>query len=442
MWQPNQAQEQADVYIINFANQQGYVVTSADRRVPGVLAYNSYGHLGDTLTNPGQAILFSYMQDYIEQERENFEKNKEALKIQAEEMIFKQLPKEKQEELIAQGYFDKEGKRIITKGGHQKVMFCINDDAGDINPKNDGGYEEEYTTYGEWQTKYVKAPLLKTLWGQSGDYNDMVSLYCPNDIIPDQAPVGCVATAVGQLMAYHKKPAVFKGRTIHWDEMTRIDAGDMFSSIYSNSVSNNLTAKEDIQHLLARLGDSDLLNMDYKCGGSSSNIDKAVNTLNSLGYKDVYGISYDGQQVVSEIKNNRPVYIDGCSYKIPYTYTTGWWFWKKSHTGYTYQKCHAWVLDGYVLKTREVKHYTKCPNMPGFTHIGENRLELVHNNFGWGDSYIGKYGLELDGSRAVNTGWYHIGIFDTQGKKEASSVYKSGTERNYQFLLKIITNIY
>lgn len=328
-------------------------------------------------------------------------------------MIFKQLPKEKQEELIAQGYFDKEGKRIITKGGPQKVMFCINDDGGDINPKNDGGYEEEYTTYGEWQTKYVKAPLLKTLWGQSGDYNDKVTMQCGKE----EAPVGCVAIAVGQLMAYHKKPAAFKGRTMHWDEMTRYP-----------KISNVTTvAKEDIQHLLAHLGDSDLLIMKYGCNGSSSNIDKAVNVLNGLGYKDVYGISYDGQQVVSEIKNNRPVYMQGCSYKIPYTYTTGWWFWKKSHTGYTYQDCHAWVLDGYVLKTREVKHYTKCPNMPGFTHIGENRLELIHNNFGW-------YG--------ENNGWYHIGIFDTKGKREATGTYKSGSEGNYQYVNKIIINTY
>lgn len=107
--------EQGDVYIINFANNQGYVVTSADRRVPGILAYNSYGNLGKEIDNPGQAIMFSYMQDYIEQERENFEKNKEALKIQAEEHIFAQLPKEKQKELIEKGYFDENGKRVKTK---------------------------------------------------------------------------------------------------------------------------------------------------------------------------------------------------------------------------------------------------------------------------------------------------------------------------------------
>ena len=99
----NAKPEQADVYIVNFANNQGYVITSADKRVPGVLAYNSYGHLGDTISNPGQAILFSYMQAYIEEQRAAFEANKEKLATQAEEAIFKQLSKEQQAELIKEG---------------------------------------------------------------------------------------------------------------------------------------------------------------------------------------------------------------------------------------------------------------------------------------------------------------------------------------------------
>ena len=111
----NAKPEQADVYIVNFANNQGYVITSGDRRVPGVLAYNSYGHLGDTISNPGQAILFSYMQEYIEEQRAAFEANKENLATEAEEAIFKRLSKGQQEELILRGLFDRRGKRVKTK---------------------------------------------------------------------------------------------------------------------------------------------------------------------------------------------------------------------------------------------------------------------------------------------------------------------------------------
>ncbi|WP_460485685.1 C10 family peptidase [Capnocytophaga sp. HP1101] len=430
--------EQADVYIINFANNQGYVVTSGDRRVPGVLAYNSYGQLSDTITNPGQAILFSYMQAYIEEQREAFEANKEKLATEAEEAIFKQLSKERQAELIAQGLFDKEGKRVKTKDRPIKPAYCI--DFDDLGGNNSGDYEYDYTTYGEFQTKLIKAPLIKTLWGQSGDYNDKVTKYCDAD--RDQSAVGCVATALGQLMAYHKKPTVFKGRTMHWDDMTKIDNGHMFSNMDSYSIWSNPTAKEDIQYLLAHLGDSDLLAMTYGCradGGSGSG--RALEALHALGYNNSSLVPYNATQLVSEIENNRPIYIQGYSYQIPHSYTTGWWFWKKSCTRYSYDKGHAWVIDGYVLKTREVKHYTKCPKMEGYTNISYDKLELVHNNFGWEGNLNGsdfKWNKEdYDG-----TGWYNINVFNAKSGREAgSNTYKSGAEGDYKFEKTLIINI-
>ena len=171
----NAKPEQADVYIVNFANNQGYVITSADRRIPSVLAYNSYGHLGDTITNPGQAILFSYMQAYIEEQRAAFEANKEKLATEAEEAIFKQLSKERQAELIAKGYFDKEGKRTKTKYTWKGAFSgcAISSDSALPKRKNKkgedpnllmgGGGAEFEINYGEWQTKELKAPLIKTL---------------------------------------------------------------------------------------------------------------------------------------------------------------------------------------------------------------------------------------------------------------------------------------
>ena len=418
----NAKPEQADVYIVNFANNQGYVITSGDRRVPGVLAYNSYGHLGDTISNPGQAILFSYMQEYIEEQRATFEANKEKLATQAEEAIFKQLSKEVQAELIAEGYFDKTGKKIMSKFGITRNL-CFFDEVENSKDK-----PEKRIAYGEWKTKEVKAPLMKTLWEQSNDYNNKVSVQCGYD----QAPVGCVAIAVGQLLAYHKKPAVLKGRTMHWDDMTKINAGDMFSSIYSYDVWNNPIAKEDIQYLLAHLGDNDLLAMNYKCDGSGSN--KALETLHSLGYNNASLVDYDNGIFISEIINNKPVYIEGYSYKIPHTYTTGWWFWKKSHTDYSYREGHAWVLDGYVKKERTVTIHIDCNNgEDSYREQNTEWLELIHNNLGWGGSTNGNFSA---------SGWYHIGIFDTEGSKDSSNTYKSGTPYNYQYRNRLITNIY
>ncbi|CEN37071.1 C10 family peptidase [Capnocytophaga cynodegmi] len=443
-------QEQADVYVINFTNNQGYVVTSADRRVPGVLVYNSHGTLGNAPKNPGQAILFEYIEDYINQEREIFEKNKENLKAQAEELIFKQLPKEKQEKLVEQGYFDKNGKRIKTKSSSEGMNFNSHEEyrewfcsvyGVDIaftswHPQmNDYRRELEngYNKYGEWRIVKKVSPLLKTLWGQGGEYDNMVSLKCG---INEQAPVGCVATAVGQLMAYHKKPAVFKGRTMHWNEMTKIDSGDMFSNIYSFGVSNNPTAKEDIQYLLAKLGDGDLLDMNYGCDGSGASTNNAEDTFKKLGYTNVYQVSYDGRKVVNEITNNRPIYIDGCAQKINHRFLG-------IRYNTTYESCHAWVIDGYVEMVQPITTFRvmSCYNdaLTSYETTSRNTLELVHQNFGWGGSLLGNATriAGYDGS-----GWYRLDVFNSRtGRKNASNTYKSDSQGNYKYHNDILINI-
>ena len=148
---------------------------------------------------------------------------------------------------------------------------------------------------------------------------------------------------------------------------------------------------------------------------------------------------YNDAQVISELKNNRPLLIDGCAietdHKINLLITKIEW--------QTYDKCHAWLLDGYVLKTRNVTYYYKCFQTNEYINRTQEHLILVHNNFGWGDSnWENKFDLNLDGSGRNNTGWYHIGIFNVNGHKEPSNTFKSGTLYDYQFRNHIITNIY
>ncbi len=442
-------EEKADLYLLNFENNQGYVLTSADRRVPGVFAYNSVGHLGDTIYNPGQAILLERVVYYMQKKKEEFKKNRLKLAIAGQEELFKKLSKEQQQELIKKGLFDKNGKRIVSK--------AVSDDCFDL-PNEDGYYNEpEYQepphySYGSWETVYKKAPLVKTLWGQSGLYNDKVGKICKPDSWDKEAPVGCVAVAVGQIMAYHKKPTRFKGEYMNWDDMTHIDSGDMFSKIY---YCNN-EGEADIQHLLAKLGDSEYLNMTYGCDGSGTKNKKAEETFHKLGYTANL-IDYDSNKAISEIKNNRPVYVSGSSLKYTKKYTTGWWIFKKKYIEITYDGNHAWVLDGYVKRTREVTVETpnnKCiPSdelAPAYnTRTYYETIELVHNNFGWGGDEKG--GDDIDGYYRDNkgelvkkskTGWYYKGLFDSNNfRNETSNTYKSGVAGNYQYKNQMITNI-
>jgi putative pyrogenic exotoxin B len=353
------------------------------------------------------------MQAYIEEQRAAFEANKEKLATEAEEAIFKQLSKEQQVTLIKEGYFDENGKRIMSKAGI-KGRLCLSAEIGNTDLE-----EENRIVYGEWKTEVVKTPLIKTLWGQSRGYNDKVSMQCGNN----KAPVGCVATALGQLIAYHKKPAVFKGRAMHWDDITKVDAGAMFSSIDNYSVGSNPTAVEDIQYLLAHLGDSDLLAMNYKCDGSGSS--RALEALHTLGYNSSLSVSYNNAQAISEIKNNRPVYIEGCSTEVKHKFLG-------IHYDTSYEDCHAWILDGFVVIKRKKTHYYKCSVGNLYVFESEDGYSLVHNNLGWGGS---TYGYTNNGS-----GWYLTGFFNTK-KNSPSNTYKSQDGYDFKYKNSIIINI-
>ena len=83
------------------------------------------------------------------------------------------------------------------KGRKFKNFFCIEPDH----------YKNDIYIYGKWELNEFKRPLLKTLWSQSRKYNNKVSIQCGDD----EAPVGCVAVAIGQILAYHKRPNTIVG---------------------------------------------------------------------------------------------------------------------------------------------------------------------------------------------------------------------------------------
>ncbi len=429
--------KKADLYIINFEDNQGYVLTSGDRRVPGVFAYNSTGNLGDTIYNPGEQVLLSRVEDYIELKKEEFKENRLKLIIAAQEELFKKLSKERQQELIEKGLFDENGKRIVTKFPDDENMDGLDDPCFGL-PGNDDEDDDELADFEEapdyphgvepWETIAYQPPLVKTLWNQLDPYNDALPDLskipfigkCKDD---DRCPVGCVAVAVGQIMGYHKKPHKIKGKVLHWDKMTEVKGDKMFSDIYDR----DSMGRADIQYLLAILGCDDLIDIEYRCGGSSANYRDALRAFHKLGYTSARAREYDSNLIISEVTKGRPVYIRGAS--------------KKHHILFWvtyYDKGHAWVIDGYVHKRQKitVTEFEECTGEP-YTYSYYNTLELVHNNFGWGGN--------LDGSskdKYTATGWYHKGLYDTnKTPNKTSNTYKAGTKKNYQYDHKLIVYI-
>ncbi len=408
-------EEKGDLYLLNFKNNQGYVLTSADRRVPGVFAYNSQGYLGDTIYNPGEAIALEGIESYIKRKKEEFNKNRLKLAVVAQEELFKKLTKEEQEELIKKGLFDKNGKRIITKSYDDDCFKLPNNDDYESSDRT-----EVVTTETPWVTTYLRKPMVKTLWSQSGGiYNkDLPNCFFNKS---KKYKVGCVAVAVGQIMGFHKKPNVFKGRTLDWEAMTKVKKGKMFSNIYDRKSTSS--AVKDIQHLLAKLGDDDLLKMEYGCKSSGTDDEDALRTFHKLGYSANLE-EYSTKKAIEEIKNNRVVYVSGYSTSKTILGLINW-----AENG------HAWVLDGYVKKTQKVTVTIHDECMGDRTWTDNISMELVHSNFGWGGNLNGS-------SKSRGTGWYHKGVFNANvGPKETSNTYKSDTRYYYRYDRMIITNI-
>lgn len=179
----------------------------------------------------------------------------------------------------------------------------------------------------------------------------------------DHALVGCVAVAVGQILAYNQYPNSFTAK------------GLSYTVDYAN-MSNSACA-----HFLR--GVADAVDMEYGCGifddgGSASNIVKADNALkNVFNYKTGGYTSYNWNDVFADLANNRLVHTRG----------------ESAYGG------HAWIIDGYYRRSKlthqiAVIYSNSMNRVVGVKCVGESYpiQNLVHCNWGWmnraGDGYF------------------------------------------------------
>ncbi len=198
---------------------------------------------------------------------------------------------------------------------------------------------EEYHFYAE-RTTYTHSCELATRWHQGTPYNN--DCFTGNG---DQAPAGCVAIAIAQIMAYHQHPT-----TYNWDAML-VNAPYVFS--WS-------AGAEAVATLVADIGAA--VNMTYEVGGSSSDITKARWGLYfHLDYDVGSIISYDIPTIQSNVMAHRPLYIRGESADT----------------------AHAWVLDGIRYTHTTMYYYDLITHELVYTEDEGNSSYYVHNNWGW-----------------------------------------------------------
>jgi len=285
------------MYIVNFCNDNGWVIVSADYRMEPIMAYNEEGSFGKGIIPAGLAIWIEGSVQLIEEIRLHNMRHPNAdlaWDISLEDYDIEDFPSRPD---------------IGINGGKGPA---------DIDP-----------CYGVKNKQYIKGALLNTTWGQGCTYNSDSNIPdCTSGGACDKVWTGCVATATGQIMQYWSEP------------QTSFD----FSIMSLNN------GNAEVSKLMADIGDE--VNMNYDCAGSGAQSADARQCLDNVyGYNDPEYDPYSYATVVGDVLNDRPVYITGCHTQTP----RSWWFvdWIVN------EDCHAWVCDGYMYDYKQCPNKPK-----------------------------------------------------------------------------------
>lgn len=188
--------------------------------------------------------------------------------------------------------------------------------------------------------------LLYTTWSQGSPYNNL----CVNSS-GGYVSAGCVAIALGQIIAYHKKPLSYNGHTYSWNYITQFP--------YLISYSNGAQSVAELIHDIGVAAGIDYWNND-----SGATIAEAYNALGSFGYNRSMA-NYSYQLITNSLDAERPCYARGDDNVYG----------------------HAWVIDGYKTISTTYKFYKQSTLEYCDKEI--ERKRFVHCNWGWGGTANG-----------------------------------------------------
>lgn len=361
------------LYVVNFGDNNGFVVISASKKCTPILAFSDKGSFNSGENSAAKLYIDSYKSAIKEAYLDTSDslRLKYALqwasyekllpvtksisyelsqKIQAEVQRKEALGYEHLGNITAAQYF-------LPESNYQSLLQEMRD-------VTDPQYD--YTEVNQFFIKSYDyesiGPLLQTEWHQ----------YDPFNIDAPNGYAGCVPIAVAQITYYHKFPNKY-----NWDA---IPASCLFLSTSNPSFVYFI---KDIRNIC---------NVVYRNDGTSATINDAKNAFESLGYSASIQ-SYNDITIIQPIRCGNPVYVRG----------------KDSVTG----KGHAWVCDGYMNKKYEASiSFVPSENDPRFrvdripgsifvdydtfayspSWLDQDQYgEFFHMNMGWQGGYNGWY---------------------------------------------------
>ena len=395
----------SDIYVVNYSGDAGFAIISADTRLVDVLAYSDEGNITDTLDNPGVKLFMSGVYDYADYMLNYLPEKGDSVAVHG--MV---LPKNSAT-TASRGYTGQKTLSAITEYPY------VNENPY-YPPEEDDGYyyyQEIVEESSDWSGT-VRGPVVKVNWGQDPPFNEYVPI-CPTTGY--HMPAGCVATAIAQIMSYHKWPETIGSS---YTSFTNLDWDVLASRKYDYQF-NDVDEKHQIATLFSYIGTN--VGMEYDCNGSSSNIGKAESAFrNKFIYLSDGVVSYSTHQVRSDLRdvnNIKPVYVRGAD--------------KDGNSA------HAWGVDGFKDQQSiwlELAYWYRylggdSPHELVATDTLETYVDTkdyVHCNWGW------------DGK---NRGWFYDRIFtnlifrtDSPAEKEIGDYPDKG---KYSHKIKMIKNL-
>lgn len=212
-------------------------------------------------------------------------------------------------------------------------------------------------------------------WGQSpAPYNDSL----PACNATSNKLAGCVAVAMGQLMAHHEYPS--SGSYTHKRYNRLVNATYDWTKMKATTKAENLTTtmgRSGVANLMAEIGDK--VNMSYGCTSSSAMPESITPAFNNLGYSCKMKSTYNWSTIMQEIDADRPVLLGG---------------YNDSGGG------HIWVVEGYRQAIKHLIYGRDCPDGSGESippTIIESSLPVyyLYFNIGWHGSSNGFYSTDI-----------------------------------------------
>lgn len=394
------------IYVVNFDNDEGFAILSADDRLPdNVIAMSSKG-----------SIIVD-IEPYIDDEDSL---TLEDLYVPEDDdyLLGSVDPNRVIGGLVTNYVRGKIGTIGIAPGKDGNIL---------IPPSNPITYSYQYKT-----VEYIPE-MLTTTWHQRSPYNDK----CPNryyyrgflgitytaikpydfdavgewgsDFIRDEdLAAGCVAIAVAQILAYNEYPALSDvlGENVEedweWLLADHYAIPDPDEEAEAIARQNELYAK-----LVHKVGVGCDMNYGFYKQQSFTTPAAARRYLISLGYANVCQYNdllcvIDRDIVINQLRDGIPVFIGAISGVID---------------------GHAWVIDGYKLRCHVRTGRNSDGEIVSSEVVGTNHY--VHCNWGW--------------RNAQNNGWFTYGLFDIGEAYSYDNINQRSEERDYDHLFRVIT---